>query len=130
MKSGISIWFGMGMLLCCFLMGCEKVIAPVDTYGFKQAFDEKPEPQAGSTAIGEVSIKLAEEVLNAVRSNDLAGAQAKLESLRKQTDLSPRQRLETKALHTAVVDFLSRSEEKVPEQSAVSSSSSSLRQNG
>ena len=73
MKSGISIWLGMGMLLCCFLLGCGKIIAPVDTYGFKQAFDEQTEPQAGSQAIGEVSVKLAEDVLDAVRSNDLTG---------------------------------------------------------
>ena len=115
----------MGMLLCCLLLGCGKIVAPVDTYGFKQAFEEQSEQQAGSQSIGEESVKLAEGVLDAVRSNDLTAAQAKLEALRKQTDLSPRQRLETKALHTAVEAYLSQSGDKVPEQNAVSSSSPS-----
>lgn len=116
------------MVLCCLLLGCGKIVAPVDTYGFKQAFDEQPDPQAGSRVTGEESIKLAKDVLVAVDSNELSAAQAKLETLRKQTDLSPRQRLETKALHTAVVDFLSRSEEEIPEQNAGSSSPASTGQ--
>lgn len=128
MKSGLSIGLGLGMLLCCLLPGCGKIVAPLDTYGFKQAFEEKAEGPEGSKAIGEVSVKLVADVLNAVRSNDLTDAQAKLESLRKQSDLSPRQRLETKALHTAVLDVLSQSEEKVTDQNAVSPSSLSSSQ--
>ena len=116
------------MLLCCLLLGCGKIVAPVDTYGFKQAFDEQTESQAGSQAIGEESVKLAEDVLDAVRTNDLTAAQAKLETLRKQTDLSPRQRLETKALHTAVEAYLSQSGDKASEQNAASSSSSAISQ--
>lgn len=125
MKFGLSCWFGLALVLCSLLMGCGKVIAPVDTYGFKQAFDEHTESENGSKPIGEVSIKLAEDILDAVQSEDLTAAQLKLETLRKQTDLSPRQRLETKALHTAVEQYLAQPGDKSSEQNAATSNTSS-----
>ncbi len=100
--------------------GCGKIIDPVDTYGFNQAFEEKVEPTKGSPAIGKESIQLARDILKAVSSHDLEMALTKLESLRLQNDLSPRQRLETKSLHTAVVDYLNESQ---PTQNAGKDSS-------
>ena len=94
------------MVLTVCVVGCGKLVAPVDIYGFNEAFEERVEPAKGAKPIGDESIKLADDVLNAVYDHDLDMALSKLESLRKQDDLSPRQRIETKSLHTAVVNYL------------------------
>ncbi len=100
-------------------IGCGKIVSPVDTYGFNEAFEEKIEPLKGMVALGEDSIKLAHEVLKAVSDHDLEMALSKLEALRVQNDLSPRQRIETKSLHTAVADYLSESNHSSSTQNAV-----------
>ena len=106
MKIRTLILSGLLIAVSASLLGCGKIIAPVDTYGFTEAFEERTEPTKGSSPIGKESIQLAEDVLNAVSKSELDLALEKLETLRKQNDLSPRQRLETKSLHTAVSDYL------------------------
>ena len=111
------------MALIAGSIGCGKIVPPVDTYGFNEAFEEKVELTRGMVELGEDSIKLADEVLRAVSDHDLEMALAKLETLRTQNDLSPRQRIETKSLHTAVVDYLNGSKASNPTQNAVKNSS-------
>ncbi len=109
---------GLWVALIVGSIGCGKIVPPVDTFGFNEAFEEKVEPARGMVALGEDSIKLANEVLKAVSDHDLEMALSKLETLRTQNDLSPRQRIETKSLHTAVVDYLNGSEGSNPTQNA------------
>ena len=80
--------------------GCGKLVAPVDTYGFVQAFsggaeEGNEEPSGPSNA-------LVQSVLKAIDAGRWKEARTHLEALRLQNDLNPRQRLETKSLHTAV----------------------------
>ena len=113
------IFAGLWIALITGGIGCGKIVSPVDTYGFNEAFEEKVEPLKGMAAIGEDSIKLAHEVLKAISDHDLQMALSKLEALRIQNDLSPRQRIETKSLHTAVADYLSESNNSGSTQNAV-----------
>ena len=113
------IFGGLWIALIIGSIGCGKIVPPVDTYGFNEAFEEKTEPLKGMAALGEDSIKLAHEVLKAVSDHDLEMALSKLEALRVQNDLSPRQRIETKSLHTAVADYLSESNHSSSTQNAV-----------
>ena len=82
MKSGTLLHVGMALMLCGMLLGCGKLGAPVDTYGFKNAFAEKSEPQTGREPIGEASTKLAHDVLKELNDRNLDAARTKLESLR------------------------------------------------
>ena len=85
--------------------GCGKLVAPVDTYGFVQAFsggaEEGNEEPSGDTLSGP-SNALVQSVLKAIDAGQWKEARTHLEALRLQNDLNPRQRLETKSLHTAV----------------------------
>jgi len=120
MKSGTLLHVGMALMLCGMLLGCGNLSAPVDTYGFKNAFADKSEPQAGSEPIGEASTKLAHDVLKELNDRNLDAARTKLESLRKQDDLSPRQRLEAKALLTVIEEMLGGQSPSGDEQRTVS----------
>ena len=90
--------------------GCGKLVAPVDTYGFVQAFsggaEEGSEEPSGDTLSGDTlsgpSNALVQSVLKAIDAGQWKEARTNLEALRLQNDLNPRQRLETKSLHTAV----------------------------
>ena len=113
------IFGGLWIALITGSIGCGKIVSPVDTYGFNEAFEEKVEPLKDMVALGEDSIKLAHEVLKAVSDHDLKMALFKLETLRVQNDLSPRQRIETKSLHTAVTDYLIESNHSSSTQNAV-----------
>lgn len=77
------------MALIVVSIGCGKIVPPVDTFGFNEAFEEKVELTQGMVAIGKDSIKLADEILKAVSDHDLETARTKLETLRTQNDLSP-----------------------------------------
>ena len=113
------IFGGLWIALITGSIGCGKIVSPVDTYGFNEAFEEKVEPLKGMVALGEDSIKLAHEVLKAVSDHDLKMALFKLETLRVQNDLGPRQRIETKSLHTAIADYLSGSNNSSSTQNTV-----------
>ncbi len=91
--------------------GCGKLVDPVDTYGFVQAFsggaEEGNEEPSGGTLSGP-SNALVQSVLKAIDAGQWKEARTHLEALRFQNDLNPRQRLETKSLHTAVIQQLDR----------------------
>ena len=91
--------------------GCGKLVAPVDTYGFVQAFsggaEEGNEEPSGGTLSG-LSNALVQSVLKAIDAGHWKEAHTHLEALRLQNDLNPRQRLETKSLHTAVIQQVDR----------------------
>ena len=68
------IFGGLWIALITGSIGCGKIVSPVDTYGFNEAFEEKIEPLKGMVALGEDSIKLAHEVLKAVSDRAQDGA--------------------------------------------------------
>ena len=113
------IFGGLWIALIIGSIGCGKIVPPVATYGFDEAFEEKIEPLKGMAALGEDSIKLAHEVLKAVSDHDLEMALSKLETLRVQNDLSPREHIKTKSLHTVIVDDLNEPNNSSPTQNAV-----------
>ena len=113
------IFGGLWIALIIGSIGCGKIVPPVDTYGFNEASEERIAPVNGRTAIRGGSIKLAHEVLKAVSDHDLEMALSKLETLRVQNDLSPRQRIETKSLHTVILDYLNESNNSSSTQNAV-----------
>lgn len=91
--------------------GCGKLVAPVDTYGFVQAFsgrDEEGNEEPSKGTLSGPSNALVQSVLKAIDAGQWKEAHTHLEALRLQNDLNPRQRLETKSLHTAVIQQVDR----------------------
>ncbi|MDG1891030.1 MAG: hypothetical protein P8L18_06935 [Verrucomicrobiota bacterium] len=107
MKIWTSWTKGMAWLLCGFLLGCGQWKSPIDSKGFVTAFNATQEPQGAVVSVGDTSRRMVGDILEALRDAQFEEARQGLESLRRQNDLSPLQRLETKALHTLIVRHLS-----------------------
>ena len=90
------------MAFLLMFAGCSKLTPAVDTHGFAEAFAEDVDGVNDSGSLQPASLALVQSVLEAIQQGQWEKARQELDQLRLQSDLSPRQRLETKSLHSLV----------------------------